>query len=92
MKIGAHYYPEQWPQAQWESDFDRMAAMGLQIVHLGEFAWFSLEPAPGKFQFDWLKRTAWRWRRAAHGRDPLHADRRAPGLAHRTASGGASAR
>jgi beta-galactosidase len=32
MKIGAYYYPEQWPQEQWERDFDRMAAMGLQIV------------------------------------------------------------
>src|SRR5687768_334292 len=54
MKIGTYYYPEQWPREQWERDFDNMATMGLQIVHMGEFAWFTMEPEPGKFQFDWL--------------------------------------
>ncbi len=54
MKIGTYYYPEQWPQDQWERDLDNIAAMGLQIIHLGEFAWFSLEPSPGQFTFDWL--------------------------------------
>src|SRR5688500_20392990 len=56
MKIGAYYYPEQWPQDQWERDFDLMAAMGLQIVHMGEFAWFSLEPHASEVQFAWLDR------------------------------------
>ncbi|MEA2711251.1 MAG: beta-galactosidase [Phycisphaerales bacterium] len=56
MKIGAYYYPEQWPQDQWERDFDRMASMGLQIVHMGEFAWFSLEPHAAEFRFEWLDR------------------------------------
>jgi beta-galactosidase len=55
MKIGTYYYPEQWPRDQWERDFDNIAAMGLQIVHMGEFAWFSLEPRPGEFHFDWLE-------------------------------------
>lgn len=54
MKIGTYYYPEQWPREQWARDFDNIAAMGLQIVHMGEFAWYALEPEPGKFQFDWL--------------------------------------
>jgi beta-galactosidase len=54
MKIGVYYYPEQWPRQQWERDFDNMVSMGLQIVHMGEFAWHSLEPRPGEFQFDWL--------------------------------------
>jgi len=56
MKIGAYYYPEQWPQDQWERDFDRMAAIGLQIVHMSEFAWFSLEPHANEFRFEWLDR------------------------------------
>src|SRR5437763_5453352 len=56
MKIGTYYYPEQWPQAQWERDFDNMARKGLQIVHMGEFAWFALEPSEGTFQLDWLSR------------------------------------
>src|SRR6185369_1799160 len=54
MKIGVYYYPEQWPTEQWERDFDHIATMGLQIVHMAEFAWFTLEPKPGEFHFDWL--------------------------------------
>ena len=56
MKIGTYYYPEQWPAEQWERDFDNIAGMGLQIVHMAEFAWFSLEPHAGEFRFDWLDR------------------------------------
>ena len=54
MKIGTYYYPEQWPREQWGRDLDRVVAMGLKIVHLGEFAWMNLEPSPGVFTFDWL--------------------------------------
>jgi beta-galactosidase len=54
MKIGTYYYPEQWPRAEWERDFDGIAAMGMQIVHMGEFAWHSLEPREGEFALDWL--------------------------------------
>ncbi len=54
MKIGTYYYPEQWPREQWERDFDRIAAMGLSIVHLGEFAWYWMEPSPGDIRLDWL--------------------------------------
>jgi beta-galactosidase len=54
MQIGAYYYPEQWPRSQWERDFDRIAQMGMQIVHMAEFAWHDLEPRPGEFHFDWL--------------------------------------
>lgn len=54
MKIGTYYYPEQWPREQWQRDFDNIAKMGLQIVHMAEFAWFTLEPRPGEFHFDWL--------------------------------------
>jgi beta-galactosidase len=55
MKIGTYYYPEQWPREQWQRDFDNIAKMGLQIVHMGEFAWFMMEPRPGDIQFDWLE-------------------------------------
>jgi beta-galactosidase len=54
MKIGTYYYPEQWPREQWQRDFDNISSMGLQIVHMAEFAWFDLEPRPGEFQFEWL--------------------------------------
>ncbi len=54
MKIGTYYYPEQWPRAQWKRDFDKIAAMGLKIVHMAEFAWYAMEPSPRDFQLDWL--------------------------------------
>src|SRR6201986_2309857 len=54
MKIGPYYYPEQWPRSQWVRDFDRIAEMGLRIVHMAEFAWFTMEPSPGGFRFEWL--------------------------------------
>jgi beta-galactosidase len=54
MKIGTYYYPEQWPREQWTRDFDSMASMGLQIVHIGEFAWGTIEPREGAFQLDWI--------------------------------------
>ena len=54
MKIGTYYYPEQWPREQWVRDFDNIARMGLQIVHMGEFAWFESEPEEGKINLDWL--------------------------------------
>jgi len=30
--------------------------MGLEFVHLGEFAWAFMEPAEGKYAFEWLER------------------------------------
>jgi beta-galactosidase len=56
MKIGTYYYPEQWSADEWERDFDRIAALGLRIVHMGEFAWGSIEPEPGRFELEWLHR------------------------------------
>lgn len=54
MKIGTYYYPEQWPREEWERDFDGIVAMGLQIVHMGEFAWYSMESREGEINLDWL--------------------------------------
>jgi beta-galactosidase len=56
MPIGVYYYPEHWPQEQWERDFARMEAMGFEFVHMGEFAWAFLEPEEGRFDFAWLDR------------------------------------
>ncbi|MBN2806950.1 MAG: beta-galactosidase [Prolixibacteraceae bacterium] len=56
MTIGTFYFPEHWPEHQWERDFQNMANMGFEYVHMGEFAWTFLEPEEGQFQFDWLDR------------------------------------
>ena len=52
--FGVCYYPEHWPQAQWDKDAAMMADLGLTYVRIGEFAWSRLEPNPGEYQFDWL--------------------------------------
>jgi beta-galactosidase len=56
MRLGVCYYPEQWPEAWWEDDARRMAAMGLTRVRIGEFAWSRIEPSPGRFEWGWLDR------------------------------------
>jgi hypothetical protein len=65
MKIGTYYYPDQWPRDQWERDFNRMASMKLQIVHMAEFAWATIEPREGDYRLDWLDECLERPRDAA---------------------------
>ena len=52
--FGVCYYPEHWPQSQWDKDATMMAELGLTYVRIGEFAWSRLEPNPGEYDFDWL--------------------------------------
>lgn len=54
--LGVCYYPEHWPETQWQEDAERMVAAGLQWVRIGEFAWSRLEPKEGVFNFKWLDR------------------------------------
>lgn len=53
-QLGTCYYPEHWPQRQWQDDAKRMADLGLSIVRIGEFAWSRFEPVPDQFDFDWM--------------------------------------
>jgi len=52
--LGAAWYPEQWPEAQWDPDLDRMEACHIHLVRVGEFAWSTMEPEEGKYDFTWL--------------------------------------
>jgi beta-galactosidase len=54
MKIGIFYYPEQWPENQWERDFNNIAKFGFEFTHLAEFSWTYIEPEEGRFDFRWL--------------------------------------
>ena len=54
MEVGSYYYPEQWPEEEWERDIKNMSDFGFEFTHFGEFAWSSMEPEEGKFDFAWL--------------------------------------
>ena len=55
LHFGAAYYPEQWPQQRWAEDIRLMKDAGFTVVRMAEFAWSSMEPAEGQFDFDWLE-------------------------------------
>ncbi|MDP9050080.1 MAG: beta-galactosidase [Acidobacteriota bacterium] len=54
--LGSAWYPEQWPEAQWEHDLQLMQDAHMNVVRVGEFAWSTLEPTEGRFELDWLDR------------------------------------
>ena len=52
--VGVYYYPEHWDQSQWDRDLKKIAEMGFEFTHFGEFAWAQLEPQEGVYDFKWL--------------------------------------
>ena len=48
MNIGVYYYPETWPREQWPRDMANIRKLGLEFVHMGEFAWSFMEPQEGR--------------------------------------------
>lgn len=54
--LGVCYYPEHWPEQRWAEDARLMRAAGLELVRIGEFAWATLEPQPGRYDWAWLDR------------------------------------
>jgi beta-galactosidase len=54
MTFGSYYYPEHWPKQYWARDLKKMAEVGFEFTHYGEFAWSFIEPQEGKFDFTWL--------------------------------------
>ncbi|MFI6706605.1 beta-galactosidase [Nonomuraea sp. NPDC050478] len=54
LAYGGDYNPEQWDPAVWREDVRLMREAGVNVVSLGVFAWASLEPEPGTYEFGWL--------------------------------------
>jgi Beta-galactosidase len=48
---GVVYYPEQWPETQWNSDLARIVQTGMNVVRMGEGAWSVWEPEEGRYDF-----------------------------------------
>ena len=56
LLLGVSWYPEMWPEDQWEADATRMRAMGLTVIRLFEFAWKRFEPSEGVYDLEWGRR------------------------------------
>jgi len=56
LLVGTAWYPEQWPQSRWAKDLELMQAAHLDVVRVGEFAWSTMEPREGVYDFTWLDR------------------------------------
>ena len=54
--LGAAWYPEQWPESQWDADLMLMEKAHFSVVRVGEFAWSTMEPSEGHYNFTWLDR------------------------------------
>ena len=56
LTVGVYYYPEAWPESQWARDMANIRKLDMEFVHMGEFAWYFMEPQEGNYQFDWLEK------------------------------------
>jgi beta-galactosidase len=55
--FGGDYSPEQWGPPTWAEDDELMRRAGVTTATVGVFSWSTLEPEPGRLEFDWLDRT-----------------------------------
>lgn len=56
LLYGGDYNPEQWSPEIWAEDARLMQEAGVNLATVGVFSWSTLEPEPGRWQFDWLER------------------------------------
>ena len=49
--FGAAYYPEAWDRSEIDADLDRALSHGLNCLRIAEFAWGTMEPEEGKYDF-----------------------------------------
>ena len=54
LYLGAAWYPEQWPESRWDADLTLMEQAHIRFVRVGEFAWSTMEPTEGNYDFTWL--------------------------------------
>ena len=49
--LGAAYYPEDWPLSDIDKDIEMMKKAGCNIMRMAEFAWHTMEPVEGEYDF-----------------------------------------
>jgi beta-galactosidase len=54
LLLGTAWYPEQWPESQWDADLALMQQAGIHMARVGEFAWSRMEPVEGQYDLNWL--------------------------------------
>ena len=54
LRHGAAYYPEIWDPKNVKEDIEKMKLLGLNTMRIGEFAWSTMEPTEGNFDFSWM--------------------------------------
>jgi beta-galactosidase len=52
--LGAAWYPEQWNDATNQHDLATMEAAHIHLARIAEFAWSSMEPSEGQYDWAWL--------------------------------------
>ncbi|MEE1619597.1 beta-galactosidase [Brachybacterium sp. J153] len=54
LAYGGDYNPEQWPEEVRLEDVELMREAGVNLVSVAIFAWATLEPREGEYEFAWL--------------------------------------
>ncbi|CAH1201789.1 Beta-galactosidase BgaA [Paenibacillus allorhizoplanae] len=54
MEIGVAYYPEHEKSEQWPIDYKKLQEAGIPTIRIAEFAWSTLEPEDGQYNWTWL--------------------------------------
>ena len=57
FQLGFDYYPEHFPIENVSKDASLMKAGGINIVRMGDFAWFKMQPNSNTYTLDWLVKT-----------------------------------
>lgn len=55
LHLGVAWYPEHWPRERWDVDLKMMKELGFTVVRVAEFAWSTIEVAPGRLELGWLQ-------------------------------------
>lgn len=55
---GSAYYPESWDKTIIDEDIRLMKESGLNTARIGEFAWKTMEPQEGIYDFSLFKKVA----------------------------------